>query len=454
MTTTASAVHRDPVAKAHRSVRAWVYVVAASAFGPYVHGHIDAGQLAVAISALAVILVGCPRLHANHPLPFWLIAPWALLYIAILISTAFRPSAFNPYGSQPSLDALGAYALPMALVLLAWFWKQFLSTRDLTLACAEVFVIGTTMNALMAIAELATGNVQSFSVIQQYWSLPTAVGTVGLNASVNGRYIGIFYQPAIAGVAYGVALFCSFYICRVCTGPWAKLSAISAVILSIGGIISISKVFLLGALPIALVVTIVWRMAARSTATVAVLCGTLTLADGAHLLPSWSTGGSMLSQLIHPRGSLLTTFSAGRYGSGSVLSPVASFVLHTSPELGYGAGGLQTAYDSLWIDVLVLAGITGIVVMIGVIGILAVRWLHWRRRLQHPEWILVGAVLALVVGSSFGVPSLVGDRISVMEWLLFGITLTLNPVDVGIGIGEVEGREPAPRAIGRLSGQS
>lgn len=413
----------------NRWIKVWTGIVAASAFGPYVHGHIDAGQLIVSASGAAVLLIGWKWMLADRAgPPMWLVTPWMALYAIMALATVVHPSFYNPYGQLPVFDALGAYALPMALVLLAWFWKQFIPVRELVITAAQVFVVGMTLNAAIALSELATSNVQGIGFVQRFWSLPAAVGTVGLNASINGRYIGIFYQPAIAGVAYGIALICVIYLSRIRGGLWARFGVPIGIVICLGGLVSISKVFLLGGLPIAAITVIGQRRVAwKATGSTALTLVGIWFAGKENVLPAWTTGRLMLNQLYDPHGSLVTAFSAGRYGAGSVLSPIAEAVLRSSPWVGYGAGGLNTAYDSLWIETLAVSGVAGVAALLWVVIALLTTWIGSRRWLASSEWRLLGGTIILGVGSSFGVPSLIGDRISVIIWLMIGFLISPQP---------------------------
>jgi hypothetical protein len=116
----------QPGAETERPRRAalwWARIVCLSVFGPYVIGSARTEQIAVFASCAVVLIVGWRQIAGARritALPFLL--PWLGLDAIMLIGTAWRP--FDPgfYGPQPISHALAAYLLPVALIVLTWYW--------------------------------------------------------------------------------------------------------------------------------------------------------------------------------------------------------------------------------------------------------------------------------------------------------------------------------------------
>src|SRR6185437_16258357 len=104
--------------------------------------------------------------------------------------------------------------------------------------------------------------------------------------------------------------------------------------------------------------------------------GLFWLAGSAGTLPGWYLGGTTLSALAHPTGSLTSLYSAGRYGGGGTLGPPAADVLHASPWSGFGAGGLSVPYDSMWLEVFAVSGVIGVALAAVTLVMLAGRWIR------------------------------------------------------------------------------
>ncbi len=88
---------------------------------------------------------------------------------------------------------------------------------------------------------------------------------------------------------------------------------------------------------------------------------------------------------------------------------------------GVGARGLTVSYDSTWIEAIIVAGSVGVLLLLLVHLGLLVRWIRLRAVLPRDEMILAGAVVVLAWGSSFGMPSLTGNRESSLLWILLSI---------------------------------
>jgi len=132
----------------------------------------------------------------------------------------------------------------------------------------------------------------------------------------------------------------------------------------------------------------------------------------------------MLRSLLHPSGSLAVQYSAGRYSTSAGLGPVAADVFHASPWYGFGAGGLDAAYDSLWVQALVLAGTVGLIIAVAFLLMLVFRLWRLRRVTKRPEWNLAAAALVLAIGGSSGLPALTANRDSTLLWLILGVLVT------------------------------
>lgn len=406
----------------------WARLVCLSAFGPYVTGPARTEQIAVFASFTAILIGDWLRIaNARSILPVPLLVTWLGLDAVMLIGTMGRPFDPDFYGAQPVSHALTAYLLPVALIVLTWYWTLTADGPSLIRAIAPVIVGAMILNTAISLAQVVTGRVAVFSSLPRFWDTPGSVGSVAVNAAENGRFTGIFNQPSEAGVAYGVALLCLIYLTqhRQVRPP---VTILCAAALATGGILTVSKIFLLAALPLAVLVTLrnpYGRI--RVIVCCAVAVTMLRVLSPAHLLPSWPRGAITLGRLLSPSGSLTAQYSAGRYGTGGTLGPVVADVLHASPWYGFGAGGLATAYDSLWVQILVLAGVAGVAFAAVALLMLAFRWWCLRGVTAPAEWRLAGAVLTLAAAASLGLPALTANRDATLLWLVIGILIAARP---------------------------
>ena len=402
----------------------WARIVCLSAFGPYATGSARTEQIAVFASVMFILVTGWPRMIRAPlgPAPF--LAGWSGLVAVMLISTVFRP--FDPgfYGSQPVSHALSAMALPLALMVITWYWTLTADPVSLIRAVAPVAVAAMCVNAVIEITQVSAGKAAVFSFLPRFWDAAPSAGSVAANAASDGRYTGIFNQPAEAGIAYGVALLALIWLAR--KRAWKPLAVTcAAVLLATGGVLTLSKVFLLCALPVAALTVLRSTARIRVLVTATVVGGALWLAEIAGMLPAWS-GAATLGYLTRPGTSLATQYTAGRYGAAGTLAPVTADVLRATPLAGFGAGGLDgPAYDSLWQEVLVVSGILGVILAAAVFVMLAWRLTVLRTTvLVREDWQLACGAAVLAAGASAGIPSLTANRAATLLWLVLGALVT------------------------------
>jgi hypothetical protein len=403
----------------------WAALTCATVFGPFAAG-VMTGQVMVLGWAIIVLVTGWPLIITARPAPLPTLGLWTGICVVMLIATAWRP--FDPgfYGSQSDVHALWWLLMPPLVMIVTWYWTLRAPPERLILAIARVIVAAMTANAVLALAQLAFSDVTLGGFLPRFWN--TASQTIAVPvaqlAVENGRYTGIFDQPAEAGLTYGLALLCAIYLVR--RGVQWQLAGVCAAVLVAGGALSLSKTFLLGALPLA-----AWMVARSSGVRMRILAGGvagaagIVLAGSVGLLPSWAAGRRTMGGLLHPTGPLASVYTAGRYGpGGGTLGPVAADVLRVNPWAGFGVGGLAIPYDSLWLQVLVLSGIMGLVLMCAALATLGWRWLRLRAVTAPAERSLAGSVLILTVATSFGFPTLTANRGGILAWLILGVLLT------------------------------
>jgi hypothetical protein len=411
---------RDP-ARAARAASWQAGIVCLSVFGPYVAGAARTEQIVVFGLFAWVMVTGWRQMLRAPcgPAPF--LVTWSVLYAVILVSTAFRPLDPMNYGPQPPSHVLSAFLLPMALMTLTWYWS-LARPVPLLRTIASVVVWGMCANAVAGFTQLAAGQA-AIGVLPRFWDAAPAAGSVAANAAENGRYTGIFDQPAEAGIAYGIALLLVIWLAR--RGSKQLPVTCAAILLVTGGVLTLSKVFLLAALPVAVVTVLRGRARIRVLATTAAVAGACWLAGTAGLLPTWHLGSEALESLMDPHTSLTAQYTAGRYGSGGTLAPEFTDVLRNAAVAGFGAGGLNgPAYDSLWQQVLVVSGLVGVILAATVFVMLAARLLALRTILGRADWQLACGAAVLAAAASLGIPSLTANRAGTLLWLVLGILVT------------------------------
>jgi len=113
---------------------------------------------------------------------------------------------------------------------------------------------------------------------------------------------------------------------------------------------------------------------------------------------------------------VLNTYTAGRIGTGGNFESIADVVMSNSPILGFGFGGWQVAYDSTWIEALVIGGVVGLGLTVLAILVLFQKGV---RMLAPP---INSAMLVVLMGcclvASLGIGALTANRVSTAFWTI------------------------------------
>jgi hypothetical protein len=394
-----------------------------SIFGPYIVGGLRTDQLVT--YACLVILVPLNLRRVWRTGSRALLVTWGGYLLVAVLAAIPSPQPGEPWerGSLPAgIDNL---ALPLAVMLVVWA----IVPRDG--AYSALLVVGRVLTIMMAInafiAALSTQIVMT-PLLRIFWANANAVVTVAENAASNGRFSGVFNHPAEAGVLYGVAGLLATVVWR--HRP-VFLTAVLVVVIT-GGVLTVSKVFLLGGLPLILLYWLLSLRGGSRTRLVSIAAFGAWSAVAIFALRGWS-GIPYLARLISPLpseslpgptegspapsvvDSLVDLYSAGRFTEGSELRTVVQELLNSHPVWGVGAGGWQVPYDSGWVESLIVAGVLGAIAYSTALVIIFLNAL----RSTQANLRVFGVFLAIfLAGASLGIPALTVNRTALGVWLV------------------------------------
>ena len=385
-----------------------------SAFGPYLIGSMRTEQLAVYAMAPLVLL-------SIRRLPGWscghLIA-WSWVVLMATVGALFPYDGPKPWEPGSTLAGYDNLLLPLMLMLAVWCLVPANGALPVLRATAWAVSLAAAGNAILA----AISTVKSLDgFLRQFWSNQDVLETVAERAQTMGRYAGVFGQPAEAGLVYSIAAVLAVW--RFGERPARMYLLLS--LFAIGGVLSVSKVFLLVGLPVTLI--LLWISNARGaerTMLIVVLLSVAPLVSTASFFQEWTGFDFFIRLLDPPEGvSLIEFYTSGRWNSDTHMSDVLSFVLLATPWVGVGVDGLKTAYDAQWTETLVLSGV------LGTLGVVATMILLFVRvcKLNDRGVRLMGfAFLAVLFGASFGITSLTANRAATVVWIVAALLVAIS----------------------------
>lgn len=384
------------------------------AFGPYVVGSARTEQLVI-YGLAACIVIPFAFINLRLELGKKLLVPWVLALCVALLGVIFPtpfPAAWEPGRVLAGLDNL---LLPLAVMLIVWSVVRFANAAELLRSAGKIVVWAAVANA--ALAMIGTG-IDLSPYLRMFWGSADSEGpTTAFLASSAGRFSGILNHPAEAGVLYGLGGILAIYLYK----KRSRKLFLALTFIVVGGLLCVSKVFILGGLP--LLVIYLWR--SRNLPGKAGVLVTAGLVMAAVMQTGWLQGWSgfdYLTRLLAPAEDqgFIEFYTAGRWNEGSTLTSVLDEVMRVSPLVGVGAGGWQVPYDSGWTEVMVMSGLLGVLLHAAVfVGL----WITAKRTVDPDRRHMLLFMTIFLIGADFGIPSLTANRVATIAWVLIALAV-------------------------------
>ena len=401
-----------------------VALVVLSSFGPYLMSVGLRLEHVVIYGLSAIALADSLSCRANP-----IRAPLAVgIFLPLAMSAAWStfviwrsPLQVNPVLVMASLDN---YLQPTALcLLLAWGLARatVAEIRACLILAYRLMLLLLALNTMLAFSQMF---VDTWPLVQFFvQGEPVKMGTVWQRAAAQGRYSGIFNQPIEAGIAYGLGLFVwgALFLTerRLSHYHFALLFMVL-----VGGLLSISKAFLMLAIPL----FAGWVLFNRRELA-------LDCFRAAH---GWFAMGFMATLVVildwNWKGvnHLKKSFGlADRVGSSGIVSRVTGKrfdsadsnvprlireVAENTSHEGFGFG-LRRGFDNGYMEFYYQGGAIGLVFYLSVLaflGVLARRVSSWSRS----EGSMLYLILIFVVLVGIGGSVLTANRSSILLWVL------------------------------------
>lgn len=391
-------------------------VIALAAFGPYLAGSVRTEQATVYLFFLVAFLA----LPMFRPRGLSYLLPWLGLMAVASLSILFPVLRTTPWPVGSLLGGIDNFALPVAVMFIVW---TLVRAEGAVKALRIVSVITIWGSVVSSIFGIISTQIDMNSFLRIFWGNASNESTVADNAVTMGRYSGLLNQPAEAGLLYSLALILAVWL--YARKPWMLYPAI--VILTIGGLLTVSKIFIFAGIPLGFLYLMRRYRLAGKILTIGVLAGLFTLVARSNFLQDWD-GFSYLSRLFNgTESNLLKFYTAGRWNEGSGMLDIIGVVLNASPLSGFGFAGLQIPFDSAWTEVIVVSGLLGTLCL--AVALIAI-CIQSFRIVDKELKLLAILVAVLLVGASFGLPAFTANRVATLVWLVVALFALIRTTQV------------------------
>lgn len=384
-----------------------VTILALATFGPYLVGSIRTEQAVLYGALLLFFPVVITRFRPRGGVRF--LIPWTAYVVIATIGVVAPQMVPMPHEAGSVLGGYDNILAPLAVMLLIWSIVPDWDADRLLIRFAKIVAVAMAANGALAV--LAT-TVDIAALTRPFWANETIDTTADLAAQM-GRFSGIFNQPAEAGALYGIAGLGAIY-------AWKNrpvLVALLITLMTLGGLISVSKIFIFGGLP---AIVLYWFWSQRGGRKIAAFFGVILIGLGvvqSGLLSQW-TGANYLGRLfVSSDSGFLDLYGAGRFDDTSSFSIVITDILEISPLTGIGAGGWGVPYDGAIAEFLVTGGILGLIMFaIVLIGMFTLPL----KLTGSARWFSF-LLAVVIVGGSLGFSPLTANRVSTVAWVMIAL---------------------------------
>lgn len=400
----------------HRGARLMAVGLVLAAFGPYIVGPIRVEQLTVYALAILVLFT----FRNLRPWAGSILVAWCCYAFSATIAVIFPYKGTLPWAEGNLLAGYDNILLSLAVMLVVWSLVPQGSARVVLRAVATTAVWAMAINAVLASVSSIAPAVTS-PLLKSFWG--AGEGSVAENAMRMGRFTGVFNSPAEAGLMYSVAAVLAVWL----YSHRLLLMYTSIAVISTGGVLSVSKIFLLIGIPVmVLMVFAVQKGVRRLFVGITLLMLGVVLVSST-FIQNWSGYDYMMRLMDVPMDqSAIEFYTAGRWNEDANMVNVIRTVLSVSPVVGLGAVGVETPYDSQWTEVIIYGGIIGVLSFFVVFFVLIFKFqkiCDWKTR-----YMALSLWVVLFVGS-FGGATLTSNRTATIVWVVLALLVSLAARD-------------------------
>jgi len=417
---------------AERRLNYIVLLLLISSFGPYVFPELGVRLEQIVIYSLFVLLIMGRLLSIGSPgLNSHLLTLAALLGLTIVWTSL--PTFFGEHprmSVERVVSGIERFSRPAATILIFALATRSIETRGLRYSLRLSCLVACVLVALNSVLCVTQVFVDTWPVAQFFLrpeeTQDQSKGLWQVCVSV-GRYSGIFMQPFENGVAHSIGIMAWIYYAscsrKVSVALWVLLGLVT-----IGGLLSISKAFLFGGISVGLVYLLLsspgrrifsWKVALPAVASAVAL---------EEVFDTWKGTSDLMRFFVESDYEMdtLSRFTGARFSSGgSIILDYFETIWNAEPFLGFGFGyDHGFPFDNAWLEFFAQGGLFALSIyclVLVLLGRLAAR--GWEQRQQ--EGSLLIALWILVIGCGFGAPMLTLNRSSTVLWVLVSLCIVI-----------------------------
>ncbi|MBN1171658.1 MAG: hypothetical protein JXA67_05750, partial [Micromonosporaceae bacterium] len=219
-------------------------IILLSAYGPYIgFPGVRTEQVAVYCAFLLCLAAGRwtrIRLQGSATVVIGLMCVQAVIALAnpVVNSTSYGVARTVLAGADNIILPLAVLFIILTLV------DSESNLRCVLVTASSVLIVCSCINVMLALHSLLYGHP---SILELFWSNDSAETTTAELAETTGRFSGIFGHPAEAGEVYSITMLAAINLFR----HRPLVLAATEVIIILGGLLSLSKIFIFVGLPLA-----------------------------------------------------------------------------------------------------------------------------------------------------------------------------------------------------------
>jgi hypothetical protein len=330
-----------------------------------------------------------------------------IIILIILFLIPFVMLLYNNIYTLKMLASIENYLQPIAVIVIVCYGCSYNNIRIKELIYLFLFLL--CLNTAFSVISILYDTDEAMSFFLRTGSTEGAI-PVGMSVMSQSRYTGIFNQPFTAGLAYSVGLFGIMYLYS-CEKSRFILGLLT-IIVFIGGIITVSKVFF----PLGVFIALYMLFQYRKINIILILSALFTIVLSVLPLFWDNIYFSRLLAIPSSVNATLELYTSGRLGISNVNLNYAEKIYNDAFLIGYGYATNTYAPDSAYVDYLSQSGVIGVCLYIVLLGYLG--FSIFRSRINRNQKILLKGLFYLLILAGVGAPVLTINRVSIIILVL------------------------------------